>query len=170
MSDAKRWSHLGTGSLDQWHRVLRWHARLDRIRKALPEADPEKSLALDEVFAFFMNCFQMADWLKNSGDKPRKEVDDFIERSPAMLLCRDICNGVKHFRLDPNRPTTTHPNLSSAASYSREYITTETGPRLVREGGHWVFVTDDGERDMFELADECLAAWRGYLKPWFGIK
>jgi hypothetical protein len=153
-------SHLGTDWLDQWRRVLRWHARLARIRTALPEADPEKAVALDEVFAFFMNCYHLADWVETSGTKTPQEVEAFIGQSEPMQLCRDVCNGLKHSRL---YGTATNPNWSTTASYFYEYERTESGLQQVREGAHWVFVTDHGERDMFHLADQCVAAWRRFL-------
>jgi hypothetical protein len=94
-------SHLGTTGRDQWERVLRWHGRLARIRAALPSRGIAKQLALDDVFAFFMNCYHLADWISRDGEKTKLEVDAFMKRSKPMQLCRDVCNGLKHYRLDP---------------------------------------------------------------------
>lgn len=65
-------SHLGEGWQGQWDRVGRWHGRLDRIRGSLPDAEPEKMLALDDVFAFFMKCSHLRDWLIGSGEKGQR--------------------------------------------------------------------------------------------------
>jgi hypothetical protein len=71
---------------------------------------------------------------------------------------------VKHYRLDPARPTTHDSEWSTATRYDPVVIT-GTGSRIV--GVHpprWVFITDHGDRDMFEVADQCVAGWRGFLE------
>jgi len=161
-------SHLGTDVLDQWRRVNRWHSRLDRIRRALPDADPDKSLALDDVWAFFENCFHLRDWVIRSDKDPKKrqpQVDAFIDANAAMRLCRDVANGVKHYRLDPARPTTSDPNWSTATRHE-PVVTTGKGSRIAGgQPARWVFTgVGKGEIDMFDVADQCVSAWRSFLK------
>jgi hypothetical protein len=164
----KRLSHLGTDVLDQWERVNRWHSKLAQIPAALPDREPAKSFALDVVWAFFENCFHLRHWvIKEATDekKRRLEVDAFIDGSAAMQLCRDVANGVKHYRLDPAKRTTHDANWSTATR-SEPVVITGQGSRLV--GGHgprWVFTgIGHNEPNMFDVADECLAAWRSFLK------
>jgi hypothetical protein len=59
-------SHFGGDAVDQWERVQRWHERLVPIRAALPEDEPAKAYALDDPWAFFMNCFHLSDWVGSS--------------------------------------------------------------------------------------------------------
>jgi hypothetical protein len=160
MSEPGPLSHLGTNGRDQWERVQRWHARLARIRAALPRRGPEKQIALDDVFAFFMNCYHLADWIAQDGEKPRHEVEALIKQSEPMRLCRDVCNGLKHYRLDPGRHSE-NPNWTTTTM-----ITFRTGPvppepSEITPG--WVIVTEAGGRDMFDLADACVAEWRRFL-------
>lgn len=74
-------SHLGTGWQDQRARVGRWHKRLTAISFGIP-TDVSKAEALDDVYAFFMNCYHLRDWIIKSGFRQQAEVDAFIE-SPA---------------------------------------------------------------------------------------
>ena len=158
-------SHLGTDWRDQWERVKRWHRRLERIRAAPPlKGAPEEPQALDEVFAFFMNCYHLADWLANDHDNPHPEVWPFVEGSEPLRLCRDVCNGLKHYRLDPAKRTTHNPNWTTTA-ISEPVVITGQGSRLVGpRPPRWVFLTDQGERDMFAVADECMEAWTGFIE------
>jgi hypothetical protein len=157
-------SNLGTDWRDQWERVVRWHQRATSVRTAPPPDGPAKIRALDELFAYFMNCYHMRDWAIQS--HPRSaEVDNFIAGSDAMRLCRDICTGLKHYRGEPRRALA-DADWSTATKQS-VVVTVSFEPPSVATGEktRWVFITDSGDRDMFKLADECLEAWRIFLNP-----
>lgn len=152
-------SHFATSWQDQHERVGRWHKRLSAIRRAIP-TDTSQAEALDTVYAFFMNCYHLRDWIINSGFKPQADVDAFIRGNPDMALCRDICTGLKHFRIHAK-------GAYSAANWSTASVVTYYVP-----GGipvepvaieQWVFTTDAGAIDMFDLADSCVAAWDRFL-------
>ena len=98
-------SHRGTGWQDQRARVGRWHKRLTAISFGIP-TDVSKAEALDDVYAFFMNCCHLRDWNIKSGFRQQAEVDAFVGSNLALSLCRDICNGLKHFRIEPARAST----------------------------------------------------------------
>jgi hypothetical protein len=155
-------SHLGTTGRDQWDRVLRWHHRLARIRAVLPRSGPEKRYALDDIFAFFMNCYHLADWIAQDGEKPRHEVEAFIDQSEPMRLCRDVCNGLKHYRLDPGRRSE-NPNWTTTTVITFEAGAEPPAPSEITAG--WVILTEGRTIDMFELADACVAEWRRFLDP-----
>jgi hypothetical protein len=48
-------SHFATSWQDQRNRVGRWQKRLAAIGRGIPVGTSEEE-ALDDVFAFFMNC------------------------------------------------------------------------------------------------------------------
>ncbi|HVC77540.1 MAG TPA: hypothetical protein VND96_13595 [Candidatus Micrarchaeaceae archaeon] len=48
-------SHLGTGWQDQRARLGRWYKRLTANSYGIP-TDVSKAEALDDAYAFFMNC------------------------------------------------------------------------------------------------------------------
>jgi hypothetical protein len=91
-------SHVGTDWQDQWTRVQRWH---NRVRAIGAGGGGDQEWALDLVFAFFMNCYHLRDWLIDSKHSTKEVVDAHIAGSEALVWCRDICNGMKHYRLDP---------------------------------------------------------------------
>lgn len=61
-------SHFATSWQDQRNRVGRWQKRLAAIGRGIP-VGTTKDEALEDVFAFFMNCYHLRDWVIASGFK-----------------------------------------------------------------------------------------------------
>jgi hypothetical protein len=158
MADATK-SHFNTGWQDQHERVSRWHKRLSAIRRGIP-TDMSQAEALDEIYAFFMNCYHLRDWIINSEFKLPADVDAFIRGNPDMALCRDICTGLKHFRIRAK-------GAYSAANWSTASMVTYFFPGGMPDepiaSEHWVFTTGETSVDMFDLADRCVAAWDRFI-------
>jgi hypothetical protein len=113
-----------------------------------------------------MNCYHLGDWVKKDGKKTEDEVNKFIFGSDPMRLCRDVCNGLKHYELQAKPYAPSNPNWSTATVYPPTIVTAARGKSHVvgTAPPHWVFTdTVRGDRDMFELADECVGAWRKFL-------
>jgi hypothetical protein len=119
--------------------------------------------ALDEVWAFFMNCFHLRDWIINSGWKSKAAVDAFTAATPDVKLCGDICNGLKHFRVDPKRVWSASNSDWTTASMATYSFPPGSGDRPESISSQWVFTTDGTVVDMFDLADRCVAAWDRFL-------
>lgn len=133
----------------------RWH---HRALNALDSAPVGHGDGEDFVYAFCQTAYHLRDWLQKSGAASQAELDALMKDIPALKLCRDICNGSKHFRLDSSRTETDHIGLM------REYVppigTTGTGgssrPRI------FVFEGQNGAIEMVEVRDlmrECVEAW-----------
>jgi len=122
-----------------------------------------QAFALDLIYAFFMNCYHLRDWLIKSGHSERVVVDVYIRNSDALRWCRDICNGMKHYRLDPDK-TPTYESWTTA-TVSAVYIDSMPVKPEPIVGKHWVFVdpASGAQRDMFELADACIRDWAAFL-------
>ncbi len=156
-------SHLGTGWQDQRTRVGRWRKRLAAIRRGIPP-DKSQAEALDDVYAFFMNCYHLRDWIIASGFKTKDEVDDFVRADPDLAFCRDICTGLKHFRIYAESALSS-PNWSTASMFTFSFPAgTAAIKPIPGEHEQWVFTTEGSEPvDMFDLADRCVAAWDRFL-------
>ncbi|WP_233425639.1 hypothetical protein [Paraburkholderia kururiensis] len=74
--------------------MRRWR---DRVRAT----DVEHSSAdlLDFLIAFFVVCFHLRDWLKDSGVDAER-LTALFRANVERRVCRDIANGFKHSRLD----------------------------------------------------------------------
>ena len=142
---------------DQLNRVRRWYQRFREINEGKLHDRPS-DFYQDEVYAFFMNCYHLKDWIRNdpSGSSIAGKVEGYINTTPELSLCADICNGLKHLTL------TTH----------RSGEKPEFGPRKFEVGigaepttiaAHYTINTDSGPIDAFNLATKCLEAWEKLL-------
>ncbi len=143
---------------EQWDRVVRWHTRVATIGDSMPYG-MNRSDAVDTVLAFFIFCYHLGDALIRSGVKTESEVTAFIKSNDALSLCRDLCTAVKHFEV--SKPYRSTRSLTTTAD-PQVFVSGGSRRRSVF-GEHWSVRTDAGSTDMFDLADDCSAAWRRYL-------
>jgi len=142
----------------QLARVERWYRRAsDSLDPRCIRADEE---IVDFLYAFFHAAFHLRDWLVNSGGVSRREIDAVFTANRCLGFCRDICNGSKHFALDPKRHDTARIGLI------RAYVpplpgssTSGTRPTMLAfqdHDGYVRFVPID------ELLRDCMTAWREF--------
>jgi len=142
----------------QLRRVERWHQRAMRILN--PHEGLAGEEAIDFLYAFFQSAYHMRDWLQNSGAASKASLDALMSANHSLQLCRDVCNGSKHFALDPKRSKTDHIGLM------REYVP----PRVGQTTGSsrpclLVFEGRDGGiefKRIDELMTDCLSAWQAF--------
>jgi hypothetical protein len=142
----------------QLARVERWYRRasdvLDPGRRA-PEAE-----IVDFLYAFFQSAYHLRDWLLNSGGASKAEIEALFADSPCLRFCADVCNGSKHFVLDPKRHTT------ARIGRMLEYVPPLPGsdvdgmrPTVLAfqdHGGYVDFVPIDG------LLRDCTTTWQQF--------
>ncbi len=71
----------------------------DRASLNLAINEQNKGLIIDSVFNFAVTGHSIKDWLKNgyySSKKDKKAVEEYINDTPMLRLCADLCNGSKH--------------------------------------------------------------------------
>jgi len=56
---------------------------------------------VDDVQAFFINCFHLKDWLLNdpASGLAKADLKPLTRGSTSLQLCADLANGVKHLDL-----------------------------------------------------------------------
>lgn len=142
---------------EQFERMKRWYRRFKEIDEGRPH-EPETDHYQDEVYAFFMNCYHLKDWIKNDdtvGDHAKSKVEGFINNNVELTLCADICNGLKHLKRN---------------SQGRSGKSPQFGPRHIRVAEHtfavkYSITTKTGEtRDAFELASTCVQLWEKFIE------
>ena len=88
---------------EQSERVKRWHEKFRQIDEGTShDFAPSTEYYHDQVFAFFLNCYHLKDWIKNDESLPknaRDTVEGFVEKTKYLFVCRDICNSIKHLVL-----------------------------------------------------------------------
>ena len=161
--------------LEQWERVKRWYKKVLEIKAdAKNKTDDD---CLDEIYAFFMNCYHLKDWLKNSY---KKEIENMFNKSKGIecfKVCADFVNGLKHMeaskttRIDPNTKVKKQgvticiqkPPHISINSCEKEGNPPSAGwkPPIIKY--KWEIKSGKQYYDAFYLADECMEKWKIFL-------
>lgn len=149
---------------EHWERVKRWFARLQMIReKSLrSELAPED---IDTIIAYFQNSYHMRDWIVDSLPALSDKLTTFVDSNFEIGASRDICNGLKHKRLN-------NPTHDADFNFYREYdhFLAEASPNRSPIFYRFVFADGDGIRkfDAFELAQKCQQLWIEFIESNIG--
>ena len=115
---------------------------------------------LDEIYAFFQNCYHIKDWIKNDPQlsaSVRGQVENHITQSPELRVCADLCNAQKHFTLRSTRsgsvPQQGPRHFHLGLGVGEEAI---LSLRFDVQSGSTTY-------DAFDLATRCMAAWAAFL-------
>jgi len=113
----------------------------------------------DEVYAFFLNCYHLKDWIKNDNDveDAAAKVEKFINNNKEMRLCADICNGIKHLKQTSNRSGQNPQFVGRKFNVKLGGLGTTISVKYSIE-------TSSGQVDAFKLATKCLQAWENFIK------
>jgi len=150
MTAAARWQV-------QYERMRRWH---ERIRSA-PTVD---DLYVDSVYAFFIFCFHLKDWLR-ADQSVAVEIADAAEQlintDFPMQLCADLANGLKHVSVT-RRPRLSGPVTLSTGIPSPEVSSTVDDylgilPTIHAADGSFIASAP-------QIADLCVERWDTFLR------
>ena len=100
---------------DQLQRMERYYRRCEAINEGATIGNVEDDN--DTIYSFFIHCYHLRDWLNRDpafrdnaikaqpcSDPPIEGqpctspqcVTCYLEKDPALKLCQEICNGIKH--------------------------------------------------------------------------
>jgi hypothetical protein len=144
---------------EQYDRMKRWYERFAAIDQGRPH-DIASDNYLDEIYAFFLNCYHLKDWIKFDSAVPFKDqqaVEGHISANRSLRLCADICNSLKHLRLKSNRS-------GESPAFGKKHFALALGSgRPPTVSLKYEVDTANGLEDAFKLATECVSAWDGFL-------
>jgi hypothetical protein len=143
---------------EQYDRMKRWYDRFAALDQGRSHDMPSDNY-LDEIYAFFMNCYHLKDWLMNDttvAHAIQQAVEPHINSSCPLKLCADICNSMKHLRLTSNRS-----GENPVFGRKQFSVVLGTGPTTVSL--KYEIDTASGVIDAFQLATECVDAWDTFL-------
>lgn len=138
---------------EQFKRLGRWYERFKNINDGQIH-DKNSDFYLDDVYAFFINCYQLKDWIKNdpSAASVVDRVEAYINNNPALSLCADICNGLKHLHLDSARS-------GERPKFGKKVAKLRIGSGPITIALKYEIKTNSGTTDAFDLATKCMKAW-----------
>ena len=143
---------------EQLERVRRYKRRFDELTAGKSGA-PTSEDYVDDVYAFFLNCYHLKDWLisdvaytKHSGD----EIERHIKCEPTLALVADICNGHKHFLLRKPRSGSIPTFVSKSVHVRVGADSSQVSMILEIEHG-------GGRLDAYQIATKALEAWEAFI-------
>lgn len=142
---------------EQLDRVKRWYERFKEIEEGRSHDRPSDYYQ-DVVYAFFMNCYHLKDWIKNdpASSSVAGKVEDYISNTPDLSLCADICNGLKHLVLNRERS-------GEDPEFGPTKFDVGVGTRPTTIAVHYTINTNSGPIDAFSLATKCLKDWKSFI-------
>ncbi len=146
--------HKNQGWVGQYRRMIRWYNKFLATNPGDFE-DPNIEDAHDTMFACFQNIFILKDWLHHGASIPKKVLNDYIEANVELKVCRDICNGTKHF------------NIKDASIDNDFTIIREFEPfhkALGRDKNKIIVLTGGHKFDLKSLAGTCIKLWEDFLR------
>ena len=143
---------------EQFERTKRWFQRFQELATGKGHT-LSSDYYQDEVYAFFLNCYHLKDWIKNDpfSGVLSQTVEDYVTKSEALSLCADICNGLKHL-------TVTRPRSKKDPQFGKSLFKLGVGQEPTTIAVEYTITTNSGDIDAFKLAEECMEAWKNFLK------
>lgn len=116
------------------------------------------------MFDFSVTAYHIVDWVKSFRPDLASAAYAVLDSTPALLVCRDLANANKHFRLDlKHKAYRDHPPTVSDVEYS---AVPQVSARLASEGPQRRMKVQymSGDRLRVEdVADEALRAWETFF-------
>ena len=143
---------------EQYARMKRWYARFAALDQGRPHDAPSDNY-IDDIYAFFMNCYHLKDWIKNDGTVPpavQQKVEGYINANRSLTLCADICNSLKHLTLTSQRS-------GESPTFGRKEFGLALGGEEPAIKLKYEVDAISGPINAFELATDCMDAWNVFL-------
>lgn len=145
--------HRDGGWIGQFDRMTRWYSRFKETQPWDFDA-PDIEFQHDILFTCFQNIFHLKDWLINDTNIDSKVIYEFINNNIELQICRDICNGTKHF------------NISQASIDNDFTIIREYQPlHKMMNTSEWrmIVIADFNKYDLKELAQKSINLWVSFI-------
>jgi len=158
--------------------ILRFYEKLRRVHDGIPLKpgpvvfDPD--IHLDDVYAFFVFCHSLKDWIKNDElieTKTKKKAEHLVTNRSCLRYCADIANGIKHLEFD-NQRSKIRPRFKqlrrtvfspSAIAEARPLRVEDLEGGLLFAKDSYYLKTDEGTKEVFDLATECVNTWKKFI-------
>jgi hypothetical protein len=151
-------------------RLRRYFKRFQRINDGGEFDRPVEDL-LNDIHAFFQNCYHFKDWLKNDpafAKHSPQQIEQHVTNTPELAICADICNSTKHLTL------TSTPRSGSLPALGKKQITVDITDTLSfgsapaeevpQKISMKVEIDHNGATlDAFDVARRAIRAWESFV-------
>lgn len=150
---------------EQYDRMKRWYARFEAIDKGR-QHDVSSDNYIDEIYAFFLNCYHLKDWIRHdpavlpvfaTDNAVKAAIEGAVNADRSLKLCADICNSLKHLRL------TQRERSGESPIFGAKHFALSLGAEPPTISLKYVVDTTSGPEDAFQIATDCVKAWDSFL-------
>lgn len=146
---------------EQFQRIKRWYKRFSELNEGRIH-DRDSDYYKDDVYAFFLNCHNLKDWLIGDDsikikDK-KKTIEEYVTANKALSVAADICNSLKHLVLKSSR-------TGDTPTFVGNDIKLELGLSTLPKTSMVFWVSLGTEKiNAFDIATDCIKAWDDFFK------
>lgn len=148
-------AHRVGGWLGQYNRMMRWVKRMESLHKLEYQSEMKTHDYYDTLYACFQNIFMLKDWLIEDTELTKSDLNQFVNSNLEIGICRDICNGTKHFNVS-------NPSVSDNFGIVREFNPlqpTNDEPKLK------IIIISDGKKfTPLSLINKNVELWNGFIE------
>jgi hypothetical protein len=149
----------------QFERTRRYHNRFKQLNDGMEHAAPSDTY-VDDIYAFFQNCYHLKDWLKNDPaytSHTDQQIEDYVTKTESLSICADICNGSKHLTFNRTPRSGDEPKMGGKVISIKvtDSFSGEEFPIII---AMQVEVEHAGNKlDAFQLATDALQSWELFI-------
>ncbi|GAB1259863.1 hypothetical protein [Aurantivibrio plasticivorans] len=146
--------------MEQIERAKRYLSRIEAIYEGVfLTTGHDKDSYDDDVISFFIHCYHIRDWIihLNVIGVTSTEIDSYINKNHSLMICADLANGSKHFKLTRSLRTSRQPHISEKQRYTSTWNTGSGGGEVMR--CKYTVLSGEEQLDALELARECVTLW-----------
>lgn len=155
-------AHRNDGWRGQYNRIRRWIDKFKNLSIAENKSSAKTHEYYDTMYTCFQNIFFLKDWLMNEASIEfqhiptlKDDLNTFINSNVVMGICRDICNGTKHYDIN-------NPSIDSEFGFIRQYNPISK----IQDNAEWEIIICAGGQvyNPLELIEECVSLWDKFIE------
>lgn len=150
---------------EQLERTRRYFTRFKQLNDGMEHSAPSE-MYMDDIYAFFQNCYHLKDWLKNDPaytSHTGQQIEDHVTNTQSLSICADICNGSKHLTFDRRPRSGDEPKMAKKV-LTMDVTDSLSGDELPMMIKMQVEVEHAGNKlDAFQLATAALQSWESFI-------
>lgn len=139
----------------QYNRMVRWVNRFQELSQQEVKSSEKTHIYFDTLYACFQNIFFLKDWLRENTPISSHELNTFINSNEEIGVCRDICNGTKHYNIS-------NPSIDDKFGIIKQYVPFNKK----RDVAEWEIIICAGGRiyKPDDLIFRCIKLWDDFIR------
>jgi len=120
---------------------------------------------IDDLWAFFQNCWHLKDWVKADLTISRDvegRLEEVLKNYESLMICADLANRTKHHSLD-------RPRLDAMLTDQTTNLVLGRNSYRVESRTYVIELADGTKRDAHTLARQAVTDWHAVF-DFFGIR